>query len=298
MSLGDKEPGSVYEAHERLKTAYYRSRSKKACGDGYDICVYGALLHFKKGEYQCGMELATMMLDAYKDDREEYSSASRQRVMLLVSQYPKVAGSAEEQYVSGMQQLKHRALAWLNTLSKDDVVIEELKRILYLKAGLYTSDVLGWEGLGMALPDMIRAGDIDRLYDDVLEKSLSRASPQEQDAIIARTMLHILEYIPLERKRDAYTMACRLYDRFCSCRGNTVAGSAAECVYYLVLAFQRQGSVDLVNACIQVFADRDLCAQDPSLVELCRHGLLPKYCPQRGGSDPLSSMLQGLFQHA
>lgn len=291
MSLGDRE--STYEGHERLKTAYYRARSKKSLEDGYDICAYGALVHFKRGDYQCGLELAIMMLDAYGDDMVEYSAQSKQRVMLLIGQYPK-GGSAvpEEQLVSGMQQMKHRSIMWLNKVGNSPS-IDELKRVIYLKAGLYTSDVLGWEGLGMALPDMVRAGDVDRLYNDVLVKSVSRVSAFEQDLIVGRTMLHILEYIPIERKKEACAMAMQLYDK----SGTHDAHSTATSVYYIVLAFQR-GSLDLARASIQILADGEGCARDPSILEFCNNVLLPKYCPQRGGYDPLSSMLQGLFQSA
>lgn len=292
MSLGDD--ASRYEGHERLKTAYYRARSKKQVDDGYDMCAYGALLHFKKGDYQCGMEVAIMMLDAYKDDGVEYSTHSKQRVMLLMGQYPKVHGSVSgEQLVSGMQQIKHRAIMWLHKVQGRDDTIEHVKRTIYLKAGLYTSDVLGWEGLGMALPDMIRSGDVNRLYTDVLQKSLSRASPFEQDLIIARSMLHILEYMPIDDKAEACAMAMELYERCTHANSNEYR--TAKCVSFITDAFKRS-SIDLARASIQVLAGEEACARDPALLDLCEKTLLPRYCPQRGGgSDPLSSMLQGLF---
>jgi len=291
-SLGDRE--STYEGHERLKTAYYRARSKKALDDGYDICAYGALVHFKKGDYQCGLELATMMLDAYGDDLTEYSGHAKQRVMLLIGQYPKggsVSCVQEEQLVSGMQQMKHRTIMWLNKI-KSTPAVEEMKKMVYLKSGLYASDVLGWEGVGVALPDMIRAGDVDRLYDDVLVKSLSRMSAFEQDLLVGRTMLHILEYLPVARKEEACAMAIQLYTRC----GTHDRHSIATCVYYIVLALQRN-SEDLAKASVQVLAECEGCARDPSILELCRRDIMPKYSPRNtAGSDPLSSLMQGLFQ--
>jgi len=259
--------------------------------DGYDICAYGALLHFKKGDYQCGVELAMMMLDAYVDDLTEYSTTSKQRVLLLMGQYPKsVASVSEEQLVSGMQQMKHRSIMWLNKIARTSDV-EELKKVIYLKSGLYASDLLGWEGLGVALADMIRAGDVDRLYDDVLMKSLSRVSEFEQDLIVGRTMLHILEYIPIEKRADACAMAMKLYQRF----GRQDQDSTATQVFYIVSAFQHN-SEDLAKASIEILSQGEGCARDPSLLELCKYGLLPKYFPQTRSADPLSSMLQGLFQ--
>ena len=64
-SLDESNP---YEGHEMLKTSYYRARSKSKFGDSYDMCANGALLHFSQGDYQCGVELATMLLDSYKTD--------------------------------------------------------------------------------------------------------------------------------------------------------------------------------------------------------------------------------------
>lgn len=95
-----------------LKTAYYRFRSKKKMDDGYDLCLYGSLLHFKKGDFQCGVELATMLLDAYVDDAVPVSTESRRRLKVLLGQFPHVDENID--VVNAMQQIKHRSLKWLS----------------------------------------------------------------------------------------------------------------------------------------------------------------------------------------
>lgn len=95
-----------------LKTAYYRFRSKKKTDDGYDLCLYGSLLHFKKGDFQCGVELATMLLDAYVDDAVPVSTESRRRLKVLLGQFPHIDGNID--VVNAMQQIKHRSLKWLS----------------------------------------------------------------------------------------------------------------------------------------------------------------------------------------
>ena len=95
-----------------LKTAYYRFRSKKKMDDGYDVCLYGSLLHFKKGDFQCGVELATMLLDAYVDDAVPVTAESRRRLKVLLGQFPHTAENMD--FVNAMQQIKHRSLKWLS----------------------------------------------------------------------------------------------------------------------------------------------------------------------------------------
>ena len=108
---------------------------------------------------------------------------------------------------------------------------EEDKEMVYLKSGLYTSDVLGWKGMGMALPDMIRSGDTNRLY-SVIEKSLHVAPPLDKDLIIARSMLHVVEYMPHSKKTKAFSMAFGLYNKAREEHSRT--NSISQCAYYVV----------------------------------------------------------------
>jgi hypothetical protein len=293
-----------------LKTAYYRARSKNKKEDGYDLCTYGSLIQFKKGDYQCGLELAKMLLDAYVDDMVSVSQPTKQRVMLVLGQFPHGGDNAPpvDVLVSGMHQIKHRALVWVQKIAQSESATQQemqaldlFRQKIHLKAGLYVSDVAGWHGFGMAMPDLIRAGDVGRLFDDGIEKSLSHApTPVDQDMIVARVMLHILEYIPVERKSEAFSMLESVYERFVSIaapEGNAdTVTPVTQSVYYVFLAM-KEGSRKLAKIAIQSLSDV-VNERDPSLVQICDAVLISKYCKMYDGSmprDPFQSMLQSLL---
>ncbi|KAI8103100.1 hypothetical protein M9434_005885 [Picochlorum sp. BPE23] len=280
--------GNTYEGHEMLKTAYYRFRSKKKMDDGYDLCLYGSLLHFKKGDFQCGVELATMLLDAYVDDAVPVSTESRRRLKVLLGQFPHVDENID--VVNAMQQIKHRSLKWLSRMKGS----EEDKEMVYLKSGLFTSEVLGWKGMGVALPDIIRSGDTDRLY-SVIEKSLQIASPLDKDLIIARSMLHVLEYTPQSKKTRAFSISYGLYSTYGK-EQHSLSDSIAQCAYYVVKALER-GSRDLTGIAIEALRKR-VEGLDPSICDVAEE-LIHIYCkpdPRQMGQDPFGSIFQTLLR--
>lgn len=199
---------------------------------------------------------------------------------------------------------------------------EEDKEMVYLKSGLFTSDVLGWKGMGVALPDIIRSGDTDRLY-SVIEKSLQVASPLDRDLIIARSMLHALEYMPQSKKTQAFSMAYGLYSKYGEEeeeKQHSLSDSIAQCAYYVVKVRQmiggdgipyvqqyshgdpsmqalERGSRDLTGIAIEALRKR-VQGLDPSICEVAEE-LIHMYCkpdPRQMGQDPFGSIFQTLLR--
>lgn len=333
-SLDDSNP---YEGHEMLKTSYYRARSKSKFGDSYDMCANGALLHFSQGDYQCGVELATMLLDSYKTDGVSFGEESCGRLMAVVNSYVKLRErdvergrdatsgaskkesnsdslSATDTLVAGMQQIKHRAMVWLakeggggeaangeNAAADAVDAVDAFRKRLYFIAGTYTSALTNWKGLGMALPDLIHSQNEDAIW-NTLKVSLdymreNNAYFNDCDLLVARTMLHILECLPLEYMKEAFFLAKGIFGRYLGvCKDPIKEASTSQCAYLLVIAMVRR-SEKLVKVGIKALEESEGGVRDTSLVELCKGTLMPKYVPSMsGGGDMLSGLLGGLLR--
>ncbi len=330
-SLDESNP---YEGHEMLKTSYYRARSKSKFADSYDMCANGALLHFSRGDYQCGVELATILLDSYKTDGVSFDEESCARVMAVVNSYVKLRErdvergrdvasgapkkesnsdslSATDTLVAGMQQIKHRAMVWLakaggagdpaggENAAAD--AVNTFRKRLYFIAGTYTSALTNWKGLGMALPDLIHSQNEDAIW-NTLKVSLdymreNKAYVNDCDLLVARTMLHVLECLPPEYMKEAFFLAKGIFGRFLGvCKDPIKEAGTSQCAYLLVIAMVRR-SEKLAKVGVKALEESEGGVRDPSLVELCNATLMPKYVPSmHGGGDMLSGLLGGLLR--
>ena len=322
-----------------LKTSYYRARSKAKFAESYDMCAYGALLHFVSGDYQCGLELGTMLLESYKQDGVEYSEESVSRAMVVVEAYIKLrekdvergrhsssggtigehesaskAGSKKhdgaakadtvsttETLIGGMQQLKHRAIAWLQDAAGDGNGKAEFRKQMYLIAGTYTEDLTSWKGLGLALPDLIRSQNEDAVW-KALKISLDQMRGHgdyynDADILIARSMLHVLECLSLEHAKEAFFLAKGIFGRYLAiCEDPIKEAATSQCVYLIVIAMVRRNE-KLVKVGLKALELSEGGSRDDGLVELCKGPLASKYVPSmRGGGDLMSGLLGGLLR--
>lgn len=75
---------------------------------------YGALLQFEKGQCTCGVELGTMLIDAYtNEDKVSYSDDAFERLLKVLRAVPK-SGCQQEILVNGQSKLKLGILKWLH----------------------------------------------------------------------------------------------------------------------------------------------------------------------------------------
>ncbi|GAB4819985.1 hypothetical protein N2152v2_007031 [Parachlorella kessleri] len=164
------EAGNFYEAHEMFKTVYHRYRSRRQLEDSYKLaelfnsvakcatlCQEGAKLQLAKGQPNCGVELAMLLLEAYEADNVAPSEAAVERVLDIISSFPK-AGPSEgyEPPVEDCSRLAAAAVKWLRKCEGGEQYIGRVE----LQLAQYIQAVLGWQGLGYALPHFAQAGDM------------------------------------------------------------------------------------------------------------------------------------------
>ena len=127
------DDGNPYEGHEMLKTSYYRARSKNKFADSYDMCAHGAVKHFAGGDYQCGVELGTMLLDSYKTDGVAFGDESCARVLLVVNGYTKLREKDVERSAGGegglSQSRREAAAGNSDSVSMTDTLIAGMQQL-------------------------------------------------------------------------------------------------------------------------------------------------------------------------
>jgi hypothetical protein len=323
------EQNTPYEGHEMLKTSYYRARSKSKRADSYDMCAYGALLHFTRGDYQCGMELGSMLLDSYAQDGVELTEESAARVVLVLEEHAKLEDadvarhktgpsrviednnddddddaeemSAKDTLVRGMQQLKHGAMVWLKGATGDGADVDSFKRRVYLLVGRYTYRITSWKGLGLSLPDLVRSRDEGEVWKaaraSLDEIASSSAYYNDADLLVSRCMLLVMECISLEYMKEAFFMVKGIYERYLAvCADPMKEAATAQCVYLLVIGMVRRNE-KLAKVALKALELSEGGVRDPGLLELCRGALMSKYVPSASrGGDLVSGLMSGLMK--
>lgn len=90
---------------------------------------------------------------------------------------------------------------------------DESKRTVFGESALYLVDLLGWKGFGVFLPDLVRSMDSSKII-EVVTVQMGVVNEDEKDLCLARTALHILEYVSSPLLQQAGDM---IHDMYCRC---------------------------------------------------------------------------------
>lgn len=178
--------GHPYEGHELFKTVFHRFRARLQNEDSYDLahvsrpmydlkslivvmksCMSnnrfffslqrGALLQLEKGQFSCGVELANMLTEVYVKDSANTSKENVDRIFSILSAFPVQPDENEgiENTVSCHLAMVAGAVKWLKKSPSPDTA--EFIATLHLSHAEYITSLLGWIGLGAAMPHYAKA---------------------------------------------------------------------------------------------------------------------------------------------
>ena len=147
----------------------------------------GAKKQFSAGHTNCGVELGTLLLEAYEEDIVPPTVEAVQRIRSLLSAFPLKKATDED--VSPVDEaLKFVLLAekWLKHSGGSVDQIQELHKSL----AYYMNAAMGWRCLGRVAPHIAVSGDVSLLY-KVLKEAVEHGNPSEEDLFIMRTSLQL-----------------------------------------------------------------------------------------------------------
>ncbi|KAL4420841.1 hypothetical protein ABPG75_010497 [Micractinium tetrahymenae] len=176
--------GQFYEAHEMFKTVYHRHRARGQAEQSYELAAEGARLQLQKGQVNCGVELALLLVEAYRSDGLAPSEEAVERLLALVDAFPR-QGRPEgaDPPVDECSRVVAAAVKWLRSAGD-----WQHEARLEGRLAAYASEALGWHGLGWALPHYARAGDAGATAAAVASAAV-HGRAEEEDLFVARAAL-------------------------------------------------------------------------------------------------------------
>eukprot|EP00891_Asterochloris_glomerata_P009823 jgi/Astpho2/9823/fgenesh1_pg.00149_%23_71_t len=183
------EAGSYYDAQQAFKSVYYRYRAQKKLIDSYKLCEEGAKLQLQKGQLNCGVELALLLLEAYTTDKVTSSRENMERVFLILDAFPRPeTGSPEaETAVDSCTRVVQAAIKWAKRFSTGGDHI----RKLHDKLAIYVWECFTWQGFGTAAVHYARGTDATS-FAAALAQCVMQGNPEEEDLFVARAALQLL----------------------------------------------------------------------------------------------------------
>jgi hypothetical protein len=148
----------------------------------------GALLQLEKGQLNCGVELCTMLVDAYSVDAVEATAQAVQRVLDLMAALPtEPVGEDEDPPIEAAQKIANATLKWLRKVKGTSFAPS-----IHAALADYVTRCLEWMGLGLAMPHYVRSMELSS-FAAAVASAAAHAAPDEEDMFIARAVLSILE---------------------------------------------------------------------------------------------------------
>jgi len=219
--------GSFYEAQQMFKTVYARYRNKKALTDSYTLAEEGARLQLTKGQLNCGIELALLLVESYIEDKAEPSTENLDRLLSVYTAFPEPptqggtwealqggspSGNSKESSSSsdgngsgaGTQpgfpvkecvKFLMLGVKWLGRCSGSSDQIQHL----HGKAAEYIWQCMGIPGFGWATTHFVRA-DNTASFAAAIIQCMEQGSPAEEDLFISRACLQMLAVTTPDKK--------------------------------------------------------------------------------------------------
>lgn len=150
----------------------------------------GAELQLRKGQLNCGVELACMLLDAYTTDSAPATDESVDRVLRVLRAFPseqineKDEEEEEEPPIDQCSKVASATVKWLKKVSGLAYAPQ-----IYGSVASYITRCLGWMGLGLAMPHYARSNDCQS-FASAVAAAAGQGYPGEEDLFIARATLH------------------------------------------------------------------------------------------------------------
>jgi hypothetical protein len=186
--------GAFYEAQQMYKTTYHRYHSRKQPAEAYEVLREGATQQLRSGQVTCGTELASMLVDAYNEDKVPAAGAAADSLCDIVRAMPSApAGSSDsmevdvdEAAVDACSRFVTQAVKWLHRQGAD----ADVRRVHDLFAAHLVA-AYGWRLLGRASVHYARGADAGA-FAAALAKCSAAAPPAERDLFVARAVLQTL----------------------------------------------------------------------------------------------------------
>ncbi|KAK9814271.1 hypothetical protein WJX72_003196 [[Myrmecia] bisecta] len=182
------EAGSYYEAQQMFKTVYHRYRSRKLYADSYTLAEEGARLQLEKGQLNCGVELAKLLLEAYEADDLEVNDTTLRRIWNVLHAFPQASTSDAPGSCTASEatQFINATFKWA-TRKQAHAALGNM----HAQAAQFLWDTYGQSQLQAITMHFLRSDNLPG-FASVLAQCVSEAHPDEEDLFLTRAVLQLL----------------------------------------------------------------------------------------------------------
>ncbi|XP_031554158.1 Golgi to ER traffic protein 4 homolog [Actinia tenebrosa] len=225
------EEGSYYEAHQMIRTLYFRYTSQKKYNDAAELLHNGACLFLKHKQVGSGNDLALLMLECFKNSKQQADKTSLQKILSIFKLY-------DPEDFQDRQEFLQRALNWTKEVDPSQKygntdLHHECAKIYWQEKNygesryhfLYTHD-------GLQCAKML------------IEFATTRGYPGEQDLFVTQTVLQFLCLPNANTANIVFLKYTEFHPEFSS-QEPPFPKPLLNFVWLLLSAIKRQGSLSL-----------------------------------------------------
>ena len=291
---GQVESGAFYEAQQMYKTVYHRYRARKSMPESYQVLQQGSIQQLRSKQVNCGIELAHLLIDAYKTDKVEANESSLTPLVEILRALPDLAQNGNNKAeLEECSRFVMSAIKWAHKQGATQAV-QQMHDIF----AQWIMQVLGSNGLGKASMHFARGSDADA-FADALCSCSSQAPSHEQDMFVSRAVFQTLACAHSSNKQRHLQHAQAVLEAWKQCQATTGAAAAdSPLIHFTAFLLQAllRGSDDLLQLLRAKYAPS--LERDPSFeaylakVEQVYFNIQPSF----GGGGILGSLLKGLLE--
>lgn len=183
------QAGAYYEAQQMYKTVYHRCRSRKQTADSYEVLKSGSAQQLSNQQITCGVELASMLVEAFQTDKVPASSDNMDMVYTILRSLPQQLQLADPDSTAELEECSRfvsAALKWAHKQHADDAVYK-----IHDMFASWIWQAYGWKQFGKAALHFSRGAGA-AAYARALSDINTQAGGQEAPLFVTRAVLQIL----------------------------------------------------------------------------------------------------------
>jgi hypothetical protein len=262
--------------------------------EGYQVLQQGSIQQLRSKQVNCGIELANLLIDAYKTDKVQASEQSLSPLIEILRALPELCENGNSKAeLEECNRFVMSAIKWAHKQGATQAV-QQMHDIF----AQWIMKAQGANGLGKASMHFARGSDAGAFVEALCSCS-SQAPSHEQDMFVSRAVFQTLACAHSSNKERHLQHAQAVMEAWKQCHVTTGAAAAdSPLIHFTSFLLQavHRGSDDLVQLLRAKYAPS--LERDPSFeaylakIEQVYFNVQPSF----GGGGILGSLLKGLLE--
>ncbi|EDO48391.1 predicted protein [Nematostella vectensis] len=223
------EEGNYYEAHQMIRTLYFRYTSQKKYQDAIELLHNGTLLFFKYKQMGSGTDLAMLMLDCLKAGKDTIDSECLQKIISIFKAFDPEADTDRQEFIQKALRI---------TADKDPSQKFGSTDLHHMCARIYWQE----KNYGESRYHFLYTQDGFQCASMLVEFATTKGFKSEQDLFVTQT---VLQYLCLQNSSTASIVFFKFTNKHPDFSGPPFQQPLLNFVWLLLMAIERQGPLSM-----------------------------------------------------